>query len=81
MYNFKLERTHFSILNPFQDIVAFHIETSHRFCSAKPMTGFYMKCNNVMQMGCFSEEQTSSFVCIIDGAIPTILMLIYVHRN
>ena len=32
-------------LNPFQTSVAFHIETSHFFCSAKQMTGFYMKHN------------------------------------
>ena len=31
--------------NPFQPSVGFHIETSPLFCSAKQMTGFYMKCN------------------------------------
>ena len=31
--------------NPFQPSAAFHIETSHLFCSAKQMTGFYMKRN------------------------------------
>ena len=30
-------------LNPFQPSVVFHIETSHLFCCAKQMTGFYMK--------------------------------------
>ena len=30
---------------PFQPSVAFHIETSHLFSSAKQMTGFYMKRN------------------------------------
>ena len=30
---------------PFQGGVAFYIETSHLFCSAKQMTGFYTKCN------------------------------------
>ena len=30
-------------INLFQSSVAFHIETSHLFCSAKQMTGFYMK--------------------------------------
>ena len=30
-------------VNPFQPIVAFHIETSHLFCSARQMTSFYMK--------------------------------------
>ena len=29
----------------FQPSVVFHIETSHLFCSAKQMTGFYMKHN------------------------------------
>ena len=32
-------------VNPFQPSVAFHIETSHLFCRAKQITGFYMKCN------------------------------------
>ena len=32
-------------VQPFQPSVAFHIETSHLFCSAKQMTGFYMKHN------------------------------------
>ena len=32
-------------INPFQHSVAFHMETSHLFCSAKQMTGFYMKHN------------------------------------
>ena len=31
--------------NPFQPIVAFHIETSHLICIANQMTGFYMKYN------------------------------------
>ena len=29
----------------FQPSFAFHIETSHLFCSANKMTGFYMKSN------------------------------------
>ena len=32
-------------INPFQLSVAFHIEISHSFCSAKQLTGFYMKRN------------------------------------
>ena len=32
-------------INPFQLSVAFHIETSDLFCSAKQMAGFYMKRN------------------------------------
>ena len=39
--------------NSFQPSVAFHIEThetSHLSCSAKRMTGFYMKCN-IVEMG------------------------------
>ena len=32
--------------NPFQPSVEFHIETSHLFCRAKQMTGFYMKHKN-----------------------------------
>ena len=32
-------------VNPFEPSVAFHIETSHLFCSAKQMIGFCMKSN------------------------------------
>ena len=32
-------------VNPFQPSVMFHIETSHLFCRAKQMSGFYMKRN------------------------------------
>ena len=32
-------------ISPFQPNVMFHIETSHLFCRAKQMTGFYMKRN------------------------------------
>ena len=32
-------------INLFQPSVTFNIETSHLFCSAKQITGFYMKCN------------------------------------
>ena len=38
-----------SSLNPFQNSVAFHIETGHLFCRAKQMTGFYMKCNTELK--------------------------------
>ena len=33
------------MLPPFLPSFAFHIEISHFVCSAKQMTGFYMKCN------------------------------------
>ena len=36
-------------LNPFQPSVAFHIETSYFFCSAKQLTSFFMKCNTGLQ--------------------------------
>ena len=35
--------------NPFQLSVAFHIETSHLFCFAKQITGFYMKRNTALK--------------------------------
>ena len=35
----------FSIFNPFQLSIVFHIETSHLFCSAKEIIGFNMKRN------------------------------------
>ena len=31
--------------NPFQPSIAFHIETSHLFCRANQVTGFYIKHN------------------------------------
>ena len=31
------------MVNPFQFIIAFHIEASHLLCSTNEMTGFYMK--------------------------------------
>ena len=34
-----------SSINPFQPSFVFQIETSHLFCRAKQMTGFYMKRN------------------------------------
>ena len=42
MVYFNLQ-TH--LISPFRPSVAFHIETSHLFCSANQMTGFYMKFN------------------------------------
>ena len=35
-----------SVLNPFQHSVAFHIETSHLFCTTNQMNSFYMICNS-----------------------------------
>ena len=34
----------------FQPSAAFHIETTHLFCCAKQMTGFYMKCNTGLKL-------------------------------
>ena len=34
---------------PFQPSVAFHIKTSHLFCTAEQMTAFYMKCNTGLE--------------------------------
>ena len=36
------------LINLFQPSVAFHIETSHLFCFAKHITGFYMERNTGM---------------------------------
>ena len=36
-------------LNPYQPSVPFHIET-YLFCSAKQITGFYMKYNNGLKL-------------------------------
>ena len=52
---FYVSASHFACLvvsiyfNPFQPSVAFHIETSHLFCKAKQVTGFYMKHNTGMK--------------------------------
>ena len=37
------------ICNPFQFSVVFHIETSHLFCTANQVGGFYMKYNTVLK--------------------------------
>ena len=37
------------LFNSFQSSIAFHIETSHLFCRAKRMTGFYMKLNTCLK--------------------------------
>ena len=41
----KLFKVNDKNIKPFQPSVAFHIETSHLFCRAKQMTGFYVKRN------------------------------------
>ena len=46
-----------SVVLYIQTSVAFHIEISHLLCSAKEMTGFFMKCNTGAEMGC------ATFVC------------------
>ena len=50
----------------FQPIVAFHIETSHLFCSAKQMPGFYIehnKCNSCLKFyETYHAELISSFL-------------------
>ena len=45
-------------VQPFQPSVAFHIETSHLFCSAKQMTSFYMKQN----IGLKTKQMTSFYM-------------------
>ena len=35
----------YKYVNPYRPSVVFHIETSHLFCRAKEMTGFYIKHN------------------------------------
>ena len=45
IFCWQINTLKFIYLNLFQPSVAFYIETSHLFCSAKEMTGFYMKCN------------------------------------
>ena len=53
---FYVSVSHFACLlvsicfNSFQPNVAFHIETSHLFCFAKKMTGFYMKHNTGLKL-------------------------------
>ena len=38
-----------SMINPFLPSVAFHIKTSHFFCSGKKMSGFYMERNTELK--------------------------------
>ena len=43
-------------INPFQPSIVFNKETSHLFCSAKQMTGFYMRHSNGLKwINTFSE--------------------------
>ena len=45
IYILNCKENKITLLNPFQPIVAFHIETNHSISTASQMTGFYMKCN------------------------------------
>ena len=46
LINFKIGNDHTPLLiNPFQSIGTFHIETNYLICIANQMTGFYIKCN------------------------------------
>ena len=46
LINFKIGDDHTPLLiNPFQSIGTFHIETNYLICIANQMTGFHMKCN------------------------------------
>ena len=55
-------------LSWFQPSVAFHIETSQLFCSAKQMAGFYIKRNtrlkwvNVMSNSLWSKREHSQYL-------------------
>ena len=58
----------------FQPSFAFHTETSHLFCSANKMTGFYMKSNSGLQWVnnmChnISQKKTLHFTENIEGNI------------
>ena len=67
---FALGRFHCSLIfqvakdsygfNPLQPSVVFHIETSHLFCSAKQMTGFYMNATLSLFFSLILENQRSS---------------------
>ena len=50
--------------NPFQLSVAFHIETSHLFCSAKQMNGFYIEHNTRLKW-VNQKKMTERGSCII----------------
>ena len=53
-------------VNPFQPIVAFHIETSHLFCSARQMASFYMKRNTGLKWVNNSVFPTSNKTKTVD---------------
>ena len=53
------------MINPFHPNVAFHVETSHLFCSAKQMTGFYMERNTGLKwvnIQAFTQNQVFRYV-------------------
>ena len=49
-------------LTYFKPSVAFHIETSHLFCKAKQMAGFYMKRNAGLKLVKYVEKGINSFI-------------------
>ena len=55
----SFSKNNLKTLNPFQFSVTFHIETSHLFCRAKQMTGFYMKHNTGPKYRC--GEKSANF--------------------
>ena len=57
------------IYNPFQPSVAFHIGTSHLFCSARQMTGFYMKRNTRLK---WVNSYCEQYFFIVRGVFRTL---------
>ena len=61
-------------INPFQPSVAFHIEASHLFCSAKQMTGFYIKQNTWLKwLKSFLYRDYISQKMLSHGCLPGVL--------
>ena len=70
IYKVSSKGSNISILTPFQTSFAFHIETSHLFCSALwQITGFYMKRKSGLKcvnMFTFNREDTKTTSSDID---------------
>ena len=66
-------------LNPFQPSVVFHIETSHLFCCAKQMTGFYMKRSTRLKWIKYASEFgiVSKFFFLISNKFKRINQLLF----
>ena len=57
------------MFNPFQQIVTFHVETSHLICTANQMTGFYVKFNTRLKWGKLKGKRKLTKKIFLDSLI------------